>query len=139
MTIAAFSLDIDKFREIGLPDSFNYDVDKFSRVFALGGKLVAILCDDLLSVCYELWVMEDYGVPKSWTKLCIFQNHIDLWSMFIAQVSNRDILLGNSHANQMLIYNMDERRCTSVTVEECEEVLVYGTYVESLESLKRFR
>ncbi|XP_071728074.1 F-box/kelch-repeat protein At3g06240-like [Rutidosis leptorrhynchoides] len=48
LTIAAFSLINEEFREIELPDSFSYNVDKFFRVFALGAKLVAVLCDGLL-------------------------------------------------------------------------------------------
>ncbi|XP_071728075.1 F-box protein CPR1-like [Rutidosis leptorrhynchoides] len=141
LTIAAFSLANEEFCEIGLPDSFNYDLDKVSRVFALGGKLVGVLCDGLLSPdnFYELWVMEEYGVHMSWTKCCVFENNMHLCFEFFAQVSCRDILLGNNDANKFFIYKMDEKRCTSVKIKRCQKVMVYGTYVESLESLKRFR
>ncbi|XP_071731225.1 F-box/kelch-repeat protein At3g06240-like [Rutidosis leptorrhynchoides] len=133
MTIAAFSLASEEFHEIEFPDSVNY---MFSSLCALGGKLVAVLqCDEFVS---ELWVMEEYGVPMSWKKLCTLD--MDLNDEFFAQVSNRDILLGNNYANEIVMYNTDERRSTRVTIEGCRERFrVFATYVESLESPERFR
>ncbi|XP_071690267.1 F-box/kelch-repeat protein At3g06240-like [Rutidosis leptorrhynchoides] len=145
MTIVAFSLADEEFHEIELPDSFECSLHSFRclrcsytccNVFALGGDLVAVRCDRHF---YELWVMEEYRVPKSWTKLCIFENDMDLAFELFAQVSNQDLLLGNNEAQEIFIYNMDERRCKSVAIEGCPEGdLVYNSYVESLESLERF-
>ncbi|XP_071712247.1 F-box/kelch-repeat protein At3g06240-like [Rutidosis leptorrhynchoides] len=87
-----------------------------TKVFALGEKLVlvAVLYDDHKRY-FELWVMEEYGVRKSWTKLCTIENNIDMDFQLFAQLSNHDILLGNNIANEIFIYNLDERRCTRVT------------------------
>ncbi|XP_071731220.1 F-box protein CPR1-like [Rutidosis leptorrhynchoides] len=137
MTIAAFDLANEQFREIKLPNSF-----KCSQVFVVGGKLVAVMRNGLLSpnLIFELWVMEEYGVPKSWKKLYIFEETMDLSFEFFVQVSNRDILLGNNKANEFVIYNMDEGRCTSVPIEGCPKGFKsYATCVEGLESLERFR
>ncbi|XP_071728091.1 F-box/kelch-repeat protein At3g06240-like [Rutidosis leptorrhynchoides] len=137
MTIAAFSLSHEKFHEIEVPDSF-----LFSQIFALGGKLVApVVCNG--GPCpefrCELWVMEEYDVCKSWTKRYIFESNSVLDYLFFAQISNRDILLGHNLEGEIIMYNMDEKRCTSVTIEGCEEGFeVHGMYVESLESLERF-
>ncbi|XP_071728096.1 F-box/kelch-repeat protein At3g06240-like [Rutidosis leptorrhynchoides] len=79
MTIAAFSLASEKFHEIELPDSINYIQfgGMSCNLYALGGKLVVVEYDEFK---YELWVMEEYGVPESWRKLCIFQNYTYIYS-----------------------------------------------------------
>ncbi|XP_071728081.1 F-box/kelch-repeat protein At3g06240-like [Rutidosis leptorrhynchoides] len=137
LTIAAFSLATEEFHEMELPYSLNNDGPKCFQVFALDRKLVAVMRGR--SHCSELWVMEEYGVSNSWKKHSIFQNVMHLFYDIFAQVSNRDILLSNNYGNEFLIHKMDERRCTSVTIEGCQEITCRGTYVESLESLKRFR
>ncbi|XP_071728059.1 F-box protein CPR1-like [Rutidosis leptorrhynchoides] len=145
LTITAFSLADEKFHEIELPDSANYNSDSSDKLYVFGGKLVAVSCNMLpnFEFRYELWVMEEYGIPKSWKKFCVFQNKMDLSSVLIAQISNWAILLDNNKADEICIYNMDKRRCTSVKIENNEGhplgLEVYGTYIESLESLERFR
>ncbi|XP_071738955.1 F-box/kelch-repeat protein At3g06240-like [Rutidosis leptorrhynchoides] len=140
MTMVTFSLANEEFHEMELLESMKCSQDPFERsqVFALGGKLVAVFKDHH-KFFYEMWVMEEYGVPKSWTKLFMFENNMDLAFELFAQVSNRDILLGINKANELFIYNMDERRCTSVAIEGCpEEYFFYNTSVESLESFEHF-
>ncbi|XP_071703865.1 F-box protein CPR1-like [Rutidosis leptorrhynchoides] len=139
-TIAAFSLADEKFHDIGLPDEINY----VSKLCALDGKLVVVQITDSYDREFisELWVMEEYGVPESWTKRCILDDNMDLEFDFFAQVSNRDILLTKSDVPKISIskYDMDEKRFTSVAVEGCQEEFVRcGTHVETLESLERFR
>ncbi|XP_071694634.1 F-box/kelch-repeat protein At3g06240-like [Rutidosis leptorrhynchoides] len=136
MAIAVFSLADEEFHEIEFPNSVDHDRATCSGLCVLGGKLAAFIDE------FEdgLWVMDQYGVPKSWTKLCIIEDNVYPNFEFFAQLSTRDILLGNNHANEISIYNMDEKRFTRVTVEGCQEgFTVYGTYVESLESFERFR
>ncbi|XP_071728086.1 F-box/kelch-repeat protein At3g06240-like [Rutidosis leptorrhynchoides] len=145
LTIAAFNLANEEFHEIEFPDSIDYDGDKWYQLHSLGGKLVADLWDEMYfdEGVSELRVMEEYGDPKSWTKLCIFNDHRYPDYESFAQIGNRNILLGISNEeeiNEIIVYNMDKRRCTHVTVEGCQEGFeYYGTYVESLESLERFR
>ncbi|XP_071731214.1 F-box protein CPR1-like [Rutidosis leptorrhynchoides] len=119
LTIATFRLADEQYHEIEFPDSVNYDTTNFSQLYAFSGKLVVVLSVWYApNFVYELWVMEEYGVPKSWKKLCIFDNDIHLDFPFFAQVCDLDILLG-SDANEIFVYNMDERRRTSVTTEGC--------------------
>ncbi|XP_071728343.1 F-box protein CPR1-like [Rutidosis leptorrhynchoides] len=141
-TIAAFSLADEEFNIIELPDSVNNAGRMWSQLFALGEKLAAVICVRLprRELVNELWVMEEYGVSTSWTKLCIIEKDNEPHYESYAKIGNRDILVGNSNVDEICIYNMDERRYTSVKVEGCpEDFLVYDTYVESLESLERFR
>ncbi|XP_071727940.1 F-box/kelch-repeat protein At3g06240-like [Rutidosis leptorrhynchoides] len=147
MTIACCSLASEEIHEIELPNYVYHVEGMYTQLFALGGKLAAIFCVGLH--VNELWVMEEYVVSNSWTKLCIIDNNMDQCYEFFAQVSNRYILLGSNESNEIVmndeedeiyIYDMDERRCTSVRVEGCpDEFVVCGTYAESLESPERFR
>ncbi|XP_071731224.1 F-box/kelch-repeat protein At3g06240-like [Rutidosis leptorrhynchoides] len=142
LTIAAFSLASEEFHEIEFPDLINY-IQGFRatccKLCAFGGKLVVGLQFDEFE--FESWVMEEYGVPKSWMNQCFIKKHSEFFIEFFLQLSNQDILLGDNWVNEIDIYNMDERRYTSVTVEGCpkEYFMISGKYVESIESLERFR
>ncbi|XP_071728344.1 F-box/kelch-repeat protein At3g06240-like [Rutidosis leptorrhynchoides] len=143
ITIASFSLADEEFHIIESPDFVNRVEKSWSRLFALGEKLAAVICFWLHDCGFvnELWVMEEYGVPKSWMKLCNIEYDNDQRGCeFYAKVNNQDIWVGNRDVGEICIYNTNERRYTSVTVKGCcEDFIVYGTYVESLESLERFR
>ncbi|XP_071738613.1 F-box protein CPR1-like [Rutidosis leptorrhynchoides] len=138
ISIVAFSLVDEKFRVTEFPDYVN----RVGGMFALGEKIAVFIYAwrHRHKSIKEFWVMEEYGVTKSWTKLCIIENDNVPDYEFYAKVSSRDILLRSSNVGEISLYNMDERRITSVKVEGCpKDFLVYGTNVESLESLERFR
>ncbi|XP_071707938.1 F-box protein CPR1-like [Rutidosis leptorrhynchoides] len=141
ISIAAFCLADEEFHVIEFPKIVKHDDKTCSELLTLGEKLAAVICvrcHDRIAD-YELWVMEEYGVPNSWKKLCDIENDIDLDDEFFASISNRDILVGNSDSDEICIYNMDESRYTSVKVKRCsQDFLVEGVYVESFESLERF-
>ncbi|XP_071721010.1 F-box/kelch-repeat protein At3g06240-like isoform X2 [Rutidosis leptorrhynchoides] len=123
VAIAAFSLADEEFHILEFPDSVNNVDEMCSQLFALGEKLAVVICIKLNDSDYvdELWVMEEYGVSKSWTKLCIIENVIEFDYEFYAKVSSRDILLRSSDVGEISLYNMDERRITRVRVEGCHE------------------
>ncbi|XP_071721177.1 F-box/kelch-repeat protein At3g06240-like [Rutidosis leptorrhynchoides] len=155
IAIAAFNLTDEEFHIIKFPKSIKFAYNSCVQLFALGEKLAAITCVWLPGHAFvnELWVMEEYGVRESWEKLCIFQigDEVTMGMMkhylnsivpdyeFYAKVGNQDMLVGNSDVDKIYTYNIDERRCTSVSFEGChEDFIVIGTYVESLESPERF-
>ncbi|XP_071728082.1 F-box/kelch-repeat protein At3g06240-like [Rutidosis leptorrhynchoides] len=143
LVIAAFSFADEEFHDIELPDPVNNDITEYSQLYVFGGKLYVLVYYWLNhdSFSYVLWVMEEYGVHKSWKKLCKINTDINLnGDEFFAQVSNQDIMLGHCYDHEILVYNMEEKRFTSVIVEGFPEIdaKVYGTYVESLESLEHF-
>ncbi|KAM7528793.1 hypothetical protein LguiB_032203 [Lonicera macranthoides] len=70
--IAAFDLRSEEYRLVPQPE---YSMKNFDmKVDVLEGCL-CVLCKDYL-LQFEMWVMEDYGVEKSWTKLisCVDPN-----------------------------------------------------------------
>ncbi|KAI3784536.1 hypothetical protein L1987_43635 [Smallanthus sonchifolius] len=66
--IVAFSLANEEFNIIELPDSIANDKAVFNELVVLGGKLGLYVC---VGVGYDLWVMGEYGVAESWTRVCI--------------------------------------------------------------------
>ncbi|KAI3517721.1 hypothetical protein L1887_16938 [Cichorium endivia] len=113
-TIIAFNLEKEELTEIQLPDSVDYNKALSRKLVIIGGKLGfwgAYLGDDL-------WVMEEYGIGESWTKVLIHGDQ-----------RQRDL--------NGLIYNVDvdERLCRNV-----KHICGYGyssmTYFESLVSPK---
>ncbi|XP_026377607.1 F-box/kelch-repeat protein At3g06240-like [Papaver somniferum] len=70
------SLDLinERINEIQLPRRFsNLDFDLYLMLAVLEGCL-CLLKSHLLSVGVEVWVMQDYGVQKTWTKSFIINN-----------------------------------------------------------------
>ncbi|KAL8231717.1 hypothetical protein R6Q57_001495 [Mikania cordata] len=132
-TIVAFSLAEKEFREIELPDSICNDKAVFNQLVVLGGKLGLFG----IGVGNDLWVMEEYGVGLSWTKICIHGVEIDpVKPVCLVEGSNRDIVLGDEY--EVVVYNTDEKRCRNVRIEGGPiGFTIGGTYVESLESPAR--
>ncbi|KAK9067634.1 hypothetical protein SSX86_011745 [Deinandra increscens subsp. villosa] len=123
--IVAFSLANEEFIEIEIPGSIG-DVDDFLVEF--GGKL----CYFSSSVG-SLWVMEEYGVGESWTKVCIDGLEIDPYGVCIVKGSSQDIVWCDR--NGVRVYNMDEKRCKNVRTEGGPSEYRDGRlYFDSLES-----
>ncbi|KAJ9554350.1 LOW QUALITY PROTEIN: hypothetical protein OSB04_018395 [Centaurea solstitialis] len=74
-TIVAFDLGRETFSEIRLPDSFPNDDPRryMNGLGVLGGKLCVMAFNQYFDC--EIWVMKEYGVPKSWVKSNILSAH----------------------------------------------------------------
>nr|KAJ0199013.1 hypothetical protein LSAT_V11C600318720 [Lactuca sativa] len=72
-TILAFDLGAETLSEITLPDSVNGDnVNNVSTIIGvLAGKL-CVISKTLPDYDCVVWVMDEYGVPKSWMKQHVF-------------------------------------------------------------------
>ncbi|XP_059629980.1 F-box/kelch-repeat protein At3g06240-like [Cornus florida] len=139
--IAAFSLADEKLRKIPLPTSFT---DRHCQLLVFEG----CLCVLPVPLHDALWVMKEYGVYKSWTKLDIkvpFRNTMEPLG-----------LLGNDEAllldhTILVLYNARERTCRAVTYRtknitysdvvksDIHEIEIFHAtiYVDSLVSLYR--
>lgn len=132
-TIVAFSLANEEFTEIELPDAIDDNTAVFNELGVLGGKLVLFG----YQVGNDLWVMDEYGVGESWTKVSIHREETDpIKCVCLIEGSHGYIVLGEE--DRVVIYNEDERRCRDVRIiGGPSEFDIGGTYVETLESLKR--
>ncbi|KAJ0526102.1 putative transcription factor interactor and regulator CCHC(Zn) family [Helianthus annuus] len=128
-TICAFSLENEGFVEIELPDSIDNGKAVFNELVVVGEKLGLFVGNDL-------WVMEEYGVGGSWTRVCIDGVEVDpVKPVCLVEGSDGDIVLGGE--DEVVVYNIDESRCRNVVIEGGPSgFAVGGTYFESLESPK---
>ncbi|KAK9079735.1 hypothetical protein SSX86_001408 [Deinandra increscens subsp. villosa] len=140
-SIAAFSFVTEEFNEINL-QFLDLFVDKSVAIYevvAIGEKLGLFIS---VGGAYELWVMEDYGVANSWTRICPHQLKDYSRPVCLVEGSNRDMVLNGE--GDIVIFNMDKRKYRNVRIQgfseeyNPEEFNVRGIYVESLESAKRF-
>ncbi|XP_021742279.1 F-box protein CPR30-like [Chenopodium quinoa] len=69
LPLVGFNLNDETFSSVPLPD---YHTEEESRMRAHIGVVDACLCLMYNYWCYcEVWIMKEYGVPASWTKLCM--------------------------------------------------------------------
>ncbi|KAK9067433.1 hypothetical protein SSX86_014762 [Deinandra increscens subsp. villosa] len=107
-TLLAFSLATEEFKEIELPSSGSIQHD-IAVLFAVDGKLGVF---GAVQVVNESWVMEEYGVAGSWTKLGIDGLDTgchDMHYYFFVEGINGDIIVQDE--DLVVVYNMEERRC----------------------------
>ncbi|KAI3725846.1 hypothetical protein L1987_65642 [Smallanthus sonchifolius] len=122
-SIVAFSFATEEFNEIKLPDSIeNEEAECYFDMAVLGGKLALYLSN---GEDYDLWVMEEYGVGESWTRVCVETGPVR--PLCFVEGSDRDILLGDEV--RVLVYNLDEKICRNVRI-------VGGPKREGVEKLK---
>ncbi|CAH1415070.1 unnamed protein product [Lactuca virosa] len=130
--ILAFSLADERFSELPSP-SLHEDVDIMYRndfkLVVLGGKLAVFMED-------EVWLMNEYGVRESWTKILVHGIHeIPMVEPMIFYDNGNFLLVSR---DLMVIYDIKERSfCKSGNVSwNMKDLKVRGSYVESLVSPK---
>ncbi|KAK1438276.1 hypothetical protein QVD17_04082 [Tagetes erecta] len=124
--IVAFSLENENLSEVALPKCFiDVDIMATNEVkLDFGEKLVVFLgC--------EVWLMNEYGVPESWTK-------IELNGFNVVSIDQPMIFFENGEIlvvvdNQMLVYDIEGRLCGCL---DTNDFVVRGICVESLVSPK---
>ncbi|KAK9052806.1 hypothetical protein SSX86_029436 [Deinandra increscens subsp. villosa] len=130
--IVAFSLADEGFSEVPSPNLGN-DVDIMSKsdckLVVFGEKLGVFLED-------EVWVMNEYGVRESWSRILIRGlNEIPVVEPKIFYEDGKILLVSG---DRMWIYDVEEESfCKTVDVSRnIEGLKVKGSYVESLVSPK---
>ncbi|XP_071705110.1 F-box/kelch-repeat protein At3g06240-like [Rutidosis leptorrhynchoides] len=101
--IVAFSLADENFTEVPSP-TFSYDLDTFCRLCVVDDKLA------IFSVFKgEVWLMNEYGVKGSWTKIKLHGlNEIPMIGLpFVFYVNGK---LVHIFLNEMLIYDIEDGR-----------------------------
>ncbi|OVA20841.1 F-box domain [Macleaya cordata] len=140
--LASFDIGDERFEEISLP-LVHLDDMLFITVGALGGCLC--IFDETSSLGIDVWVMKDYGVWESWTKLFTIAQQSLVGS--VGSMSNLRPI--RSFMNGEIILNVGLDECMDALVlydakhERVRILKIHGggqwgeaaTYVESLVSL----
>ncbi|KAL4570290.1 hypothetical protein LXL04_025942 [Taraxacum kok-saghyz] len=118
--IVAFNLADENFSELPSP---NFKID--CKLIALNGKLAVFMED-------EVWLMNEYGVRESWTKILVLGILPKIEPM---SFNYNGKVLFVKH-DQIYIYDIEERSfCKSGNVSwSLKDLKVKGSYIESLMS-----
>jgi hypothetical protein len=74
--VLVFDLGDEVFREIPLPQLRDYDAeDDDSELSAVYGNSIALFHSSFFRGFLDIWVMKEYGVASSWTKVLAFTEH----------------------------------------------------------------
>ncbi|XP_026409011.1 F-box protein CPR1-like [Papaver somniferum] len=133
---AIISLDISyqKFVELQLPNEPLEHNHLFVNLGVLEGCLGVLV--NVIGVCWEVWVMQSYGVRKSWTKRCLIaQNRIfcDSSLSLVWSLKNGDILLRARSYKTFFLY--DTVHGIARELKHMRQVYDIENYIESLVSL----
>lgn len=128
--IVAFDLGVEEYRLVPLPTDEDLSLDYL-------GVLEDCLClcssdDD----CFDVWVMKDYGVKESWTKLfSITEPEVIIYSDYVAPLcyskSGGEVLLVQDD-NQLIWYDLKEKRVRDVQIRGMVDSFEAQIYVGSL-------
>ncbi|PIA33292.1 hypothetical protein AQUCO_04100013v1 [Aquilegia coerulea] len=120
--IVSFNMKHENFQEIPYPKA-NYHPNFHDRVGELGGSLCILGRDSGENV--ELWVMQEYGIANSWTKLFTI-GRPDICESFASLLP-----IGVVHNGEIL-------RMTSILINTITEVFLYYPETNSVRNLKEF-
>ncbi|GJV91210.1 hypothetical protein Tco_1539023 [Tanacetum coccineum] len=130
--IVAFSLADEKFSELPPPNLYSEvdmsDID--TKLVALGEKLAIVN-----EVKGDIWLMNEYGVQKSWTKIVIHGfNEIPMVRPQVFYDNRKNLFLSS---DLLWIYDVEEKTfCKSVDISYMKIRSFIGAYAESLVSPK---
>ncbi|TQD71400.1 hypothetical protein C1H46_043067 [Malus baccata] len=124
--IAAFDLAEEKFFELAPPDSVT-DYQRFTTG-VLGGCL-CLLHHSIGNIKqYWFWIMKDYNVKESWTRILIADSYISLQPLDYWK--NGKILLVRDH-KELLLCNTKDGTCKTFLVNGLQLPFFAYWYVES--------
>ncbi|KAH6786985.1 hypothetical protein C2S52_006537 [Perilla frutescens var. hirtella] len=130
--ILAFEIGNEVFGEVMLPDLLARKAVMSLHLFTIGGSLAVVRrgASDVDEGC-DVWIMKEYGVKESWTKLYM----IDLDQGFERVVSfrNGEVLLACEEGLDLVAYNLETRQSNNLGI--------YGTprsfYIDNVASRSR--
>ncbi|KAJ0016552.1 hypothetical protein Pint_09538 [Pistacia integerrima] len=120
--IVAFDLVKEEFRELSLPD-YGDESDNINKNFQLD---VGVLEGSLCVVCYrdqvyaDVWMMKEYGVKESWTKLFTVKRPGTMNCLAflrpLAYSKEGDKVLVEVNGEKLLWYDLEKKRLRSVRI-----------------------
>ncbi|XP_023915929.2 F-box/kelch-repeat protein At3g06240 [Quercus suber] len=130
--IISFDIKDEVFHEMAVPKCLEGRLNLNMKVAVLGGLLALVPCNSNLyfsDYCYSVWVMKEYGVVESWTKLYDIKVGEKLESV-VGFTKNGEVLV--SKAGKLLSFNPSSQRTLNVHIHSEYASFYLDTYMESL-------
>ncbi|XP_026420566.1 F-box protein CPR1-like [Papaver somniferum] len=148
--IVSFDIAEEKTKEIQIPIATCLLVEEEYKLrnvelVALGNELHLSVVSGKASDIFELWVMEDYGVVDSWTKLFSISNNWG-WGTLLSFDKSGKILLFTGHCSQgnqvkktLVSYDLRYGRSTFLNIDDMPGRFTAETFIGNLVSLNSAR
>ncbi|XP_048495013.1 F-box/kelch-repeat protein At3g06240 isoform X2 [Beta vulgaris subsp. vulgaris] len=131
--IAAFDLGEEKFREMPPPSLVDREKFVFNHLVALGGCLCMFSSSGTCET--DFWVMKQYGVAESWTKITIINpEESELRPMCLLGKEQVVLVKDEETVDEKLVmYNLEEGSFKDIAVHGVsDQFCVGGSFIESL-------
>ncbi|KAL5578395.1 hypothetical protein UlMin_020094 [Ulmus minor] len=131
--ILAFDVASEEYRKVPIPHT---DYGN-GRPFCVVGTLGGCLCVNYILhwKCTDVWVMKEYGVKESWTKLFSVSNCCSDFLRSFTYWKTSDKVLMNHINEEYILYDLKTKRYQSVEVPLMPEDFDPKTCVQSLVGL----
>lgn len=129
--IVSFNVGDEAFREMAVPESLQGYLLNMA-VMVLNGYLALVPCNRRSGdECHSVWVMKEYGVAESWTKL--FDIDIDGGGLVrvIGFTKNGEVLLVTKDG-KLVSYEPRSQETMDLHIRGLTESFYLNTYVESI-------
>ncbi|KAL0002021.1 hypothetical protein SO802_015802 [Lithocarpus litseifolius] len=129
--IFTFNIRDEDFRKMDVPKYYEDTFDLNMMVALVGDKLALVPGNFNLwssKACYSVWVMKDYGLAESWTKLYNIRIGPDLEN--VVGFAKNEVIV-NKYGT-LLSYNPRKRERSDPGIEALSTSLYMDTYMESL-------
>jgi hypothetical protein len=118
----------ETFGELAMPEGFQGDTNLNVAVAVVDGLLALVPWDDYGSKASQAaWVMKEYGVAESWTKL--FDIDIERFRSVIGFTKSGEVLVNK--ATRLFSFGPSSRGYLELPICDLYDIYL-GTYVESL-------
>ncbi|KAK7257005.1 hypothetical protein RIF29_30664 [Crotalaria pallida] len=134
--ILAFNLTERSFSEVPLLPHFNHRDAEFSDLCVLGGRLGLCVRDGDRADTADIWVMEEYKVQSSWTKLIVVSmDGIPIKYFFLICSTKSGDIVGLDGGTRLLKFNANGQLLEHHTYWDDRYHWEAAIYTESLLSL----
>ncbi|XP_021738889.1 F-box/kelch-repeat protein At3g06240-like [Chenopodium quinoa] len=133
--IVAFDLEEERFREVAPPSSVDRKKFVFDHLVVLGGCLCMFHLGGSCET--DVWVMKEYGVEESLTKLTIIDHEKSEFRPMCLLGKEQVVLVKDEETadDKLVTYNLEEGTFRNVVVHAIPDGFrVGGTFMESLVS-----
>ncbi|KAG5551860.1 hypothetical protein RHGRI_010084 [Rhododendron griersonianum] len=143
-SIVSFDMRAETFSVLMLPPALA-DEKPASLSVKLFRESLVVLCDQQTgNNAYCIWVMKEYGVPESWTKLFSFKVNLPIVldrALGVGEngkvlLSTRDELLLSSGDNRLLSYDTVTKAVTDTKIRGCSSGFSVEPFMETLVSVE---
>ncbi|KAF2293412.1 hypothetical protein GH714_001480 [Hevea brasiliensis] len=128
--ILSFSLGEEVFGEMEVPDCLAKKYHYINVAVSDGSLLLVAFTETTEERCFSVWMMKEYGVPGSWTKLFNISHLADI-RRFIAFRQSGEVLLVNG-GEELFFYDPKTEELSYTEIWATPSSFYLDTLVESL-------